>query len=258
VRDSSSPSGGYPGKWPSQSFLGRLNQRDRDDLISLGGHTTYRPGEHLFIEGDPGEFLVLIYSGHVKVVAEDDRGQYCALAIRGPGSLLGELSYLDGQTRSASVVATNLTRAGKITRQKFDQYLSDNPQVGREVSRLIAQRLRASDGSLLAFQRDEVAVRVAKLLLALSEDPDNPTTSAGAVIELSQEDIAQLVHAAAVTVNRVLRDFRDQVLVRTAYRRIEIPCRWCLDRLATTPSAGPNDRMKLNLGCGGRQSHQSR
>jgi CRP/FNR family transcriptional regulator, cyclic AMP receptor protein len=252
--------GSAPGAWPPESFLGRLQPQERDALLAFGGHDGYRPGEHLLIDGDRGGFVILIHAGQVKVVMQDEQGNEHLLGIRARGSLLGELSYIDGRPRSASVVAIGKVWASSIAWETLDRYLRDYPRVSMEIARVLADRLRASDQSSREIRSDSVAVRVAKLLLSLADDFDDSfdhTGRRGAVIQLSQADVAQLAHAAEVTVNRVLRGFRKQQVVRTDYRKLAVPCLVCLDRLATAVAADPKEGVKGVLGCGGADAHTS-
>jgi CRP-like cAMP-binding protein len=270
MRGTSSHVRGSAGTWPSESFLGRLHAHERAVLLSFGGRDAYKPGEHLLIDGDQGGFVVLIHAGQVKVVMQDEQGNEHLLGIRARGSLLGEVSYIDGRPRSASVVAISKVRASRIAWDKLDGYLREHPRVAMEIARVLADRLRASDQSSRDIRSDRVAVRVAKLLLSLADEFDDSFDQAsrfdragrfdevsghGTVIQLSQADIAQLAHAAEVTVNKVLREFKHTGVVRTDYRRIVVPCLACLDRLATALSVDPKEGTKAVLGCGGTGRH---
>src|SRR6476646_3191308 len=66
---------------------------------------SYRRGEVIFHQGDPGDTLHLVQEGRVKVVLPSETGDEAVLAILGPGDCFGELALLDGERRSASVVA---------------------------------------------------------------------------------------------------------------------------------------------------------
>ncbi|HEX5403720.1 MAG TPA: Crp/Fnr family transcriptional regulator [Pseudonocardiaceae bacterium] len=245
------------GTWPPESFLGRLTPPEREALLARGGHAAYQPGQHLLVDGDRGGFVILVHAGQVKVVMQDEQGIEHLLGIRARGSLLGEQSYVDGQPRSASVVAINQVQASSIAWDKLDLYLRDHPRVSMEIARVLANRLRASDQTGRDIHSNRVPVRVAKLLVELAEAFAEPGRRQAPVIPLSQAEMAQLAHAAEVTVNRVLREFRGRRMVRTAYRKVVVPCVVCLDRLASAVSADPKGGAKSVLGCGGTNSHRS-
>ena len=240
------------GTWPSDSFLGRLSEPERAALLSLGGGaTTYQAGNILLLDGDErGGFVVLIHQGQVKVVTADEQGKDYLIGIRQRGDLLGEMAYIDQQPRSASVVAINNVRATSVAWEKLNTFLRAHPTVWKKIARLLADRLRESDQTGREIHSESVALRVAKLLRGLADVFDEHAPG-GTVIPLSQVEIAQLARAAEVTVNRVLREFRDQRVVRTEYRRLVVPCLACLDRLATALAADPKRGAKSVLGCGG-------
>lgn len=242
------------GTWPDESFLGRLTQSERDELLAMGGPaTTYSSGDVLLLDGDArGEFIVVIHTGQVKVVIEDEQGKDYLIGLRQRGDLLGEMSYIDRRPRSASVVAINAVRATRVAWDNLNTFMRLHPLVWMKIAQLLANRLRESDQTGREIRSDSVALRVAKLLLNLTAMFDEQTPD-GRVIPLSQVEIAQLARAAEVTVNRVLREFRDRRVVRTEYRRLVVPCPTCLNRLATALSVDPKHGAESVLGCSGTQ-----
>jgi CRP/FNR family transcriptional regulator, cyclic AMP receptor protein len=254
MRGTTGPGRTSAGRWPPDSFLGRLSVAEREDLLAMGGPATYPPGGTLLMDGDRGGFVMFIHSGQVKVVMADEDGNEHLLGIRARGDLLGEVSYIDGGPRSASVVAISTVVATSVSWDKLSLYLRTRPAVWMKIARVLADRLRASDQSSREIRSDPVALRVSKLLRALAEAFDDHDRS-GTVIQLSQAEIAQLAHAAEVTVNRVLREFRDRAMVRTEYRRLVVPCLSCLDRLTAAIAADSKGGAKTVLGCGGTHRH---
>ncbi len=86
-------------------FLDCLSPAAAAELEKLGGRRRYRTGETLFLEGDrAGEALALL-SGAVKISVGSVEGREVILDVLEPGSLIGELSAIDGEPRSATVVA---------------------------------------------------------------------------------------------------------------------------------------------------------
>ena len=54
-------------------------------------------------EGEPGDRVMVVLAGRVKVTTTGDDGQETLLSVRGPGEILGELSFLDDQPRLSTV-----------------------------------------------------------------------------------------------------------------------------------------------------------
>lgn len=243
---------GPDGTWPPDSFVGRLTPAERTALLARGRYATYRPGQPLLTDGDRGDgFILLIHAGQVKVVMQEEQGNEHLVGIRTTGSLLGEMSYFDGGPRSASVVAVNDVAASSVAWERFDSYLRDYPRVGVEVARVLVKRLRQSDASNRDIRGDPVPLRVLKLVRSLVGTFDDDT-----VIPLSQAEIAQLAHAAEVTVNKALREFRKAGVVLTYYRKVEVPCPACLDLLVEAVADG-KPVVNSVLGCGGSRRHGS-
>src|SRR6267378_450566 len=86
-------------------FLAALDEPERSDLLARGGRRRYRRGATVFHEGGGSDEIVVVLAGRVKVSAVTGEGKEVVLAFRGPGDLLGELSAIDGDARSATVGA---------------------------------------------------------------------------------------------------------------------------------------------------------
>src|SRR5947208_3448614 len=88
-----------------RGFLAELDTAARETLDGLGRHRRFDAGAPLFLEGDLGGNVMIIRSGHVKVFATSDDAHGVLLAVRGPGDVLGDLSAVDNEPRSASGTA---------------------------------------------------------------------------------------------------------------------------------------------------------
>lgn len=243
-------------EWGSQTFVGRLKPAERRALLALGRPTPHAVGAHLLMEGDRSRFVLVLHGGPVKIVVHDISGREHLLGLRGRGDLLGELSYLDNQPRSASVVALCPVSVTTIYPERFRHFLEEYPGVGIELTRCVGERLRDADRSRLELSTDDVALRVARLLRNFAHETAVRSPRGRVVISLTQGQLAQLAHASEVAVQRVLRNFRTRQIVRTAYRNLEVPCVTCLDLLLAELSSERRDRRGVQ-GCDGRESHRS-
>ena len=72
------------------------------EAVAAGSRVrTFRRGQILFTAGDPGDTVIVVISGRVKVVVRSADGGELTLAVIGPGGLFGELGVADGGPRSA-------------------------------------------------------------------------------------------------------------------------------------------------------------
>lgn len=245
-------------EWKPDTFVGRLSTTDRQVLLALGGSAFHPEGDQLLAEGERSRFVLVLHGGPVKVVVHDTSGREHLLALRDRGDLLGELAYLDQQPRSASVVTLRPTYATTICAERFSRFLDEHPRAGIELARCIGARLRAADRSRLEIRTDAVPLRVARFLRKLAQESVAGLPRRSAMISITQGQLAQSVHAAEVTINRILRELKAQDLIDTAYAGIEVPCIDCLDLLLTALSTEQKEGGKDIRGCGGRGDHRSR
>src|SRR5690242_13293745 len=82
-------------------LLGSVPAPDLEAAIAVSRLRAFRRGQIVFTRGDPGDTLIVVISGRVKVVIRSADGGELTLAIVGPGSVFGELSIADGGSRSA-------------------------------------------------------------------------------------------------------------------------------------------------------------
>lgn len=96
----------------------------------------------LFRKEDPGDAMMLIVSGQVRVFLHDDQGNEITLRTLGAGQILGEYSTLDRKPRSASAATLTALETLVLQRADFLNLLHERPLVGIELMRSIAERVR--------------------------------------------------------------------------------------------------------------------
>ena len=145
---------------PTAGFFSRLPADLQVALIGLGRLRRYPPRTMLFLEGDQSPLVHLIRSGLVKVSVTVATREV-VLDVLGEGELLGELSVVDGQPRSATATTLSPTEAVSIPGPAFMAFLSEQPGVSIELLRDVAGRLRhtyATSGRIRRTRRDRPGV----------------------------------------------------------------------------------------------------
>jgi len=183
--------------------------------------------EVLFHAGDDGASCYYLRSGAAKasVIAKD--GQERLLAILGPGSLIGELSLFDDRPRSATVSALRPCRLMHLTKSAFFKIADDNPLIYRQALRLMTERLRGTNDSVVAQGTVTVLGRVARAFESLSQGLGELDASGRVVLshKITQTDIAGMAGVARENANRAITELiRDGILTRAkGYYAIERP-----------------------------------
>ncbi|MEU3958233.1 Crp/Fnr family transcriptional regulator [Streptomyces buecherae] len=212
-------------------FARALTAQEHESVMALGGQRKYAADAHLLTEGDRTSHVMIVLRGWVTVsVATDRGGTRLILGLRGPGELLGEMAALDSHPRSATVRALGPVEVQVISGDAFRRYLALHPRVSGLVIRQLTFRLRSSDqersalASLTVLQR--LAARLTELSRANPTGPYAPTLPGArptrAVVRLAQDELAATVGATREAVAKALRLLRDQEVVRTGNRMVEI------------------------------------
>jgi CRP-like cAMP-binding protein len=190
------------------------------------GRRTFARGEALMHAEQVPREVFLLRSGRVKVSAATPGGRRLLLAFRGPGELVGELSAIDEQPRSASVAALEPVEALVLPGAQFRALLDEHPQAALALLRVLAERLRDADAKRVRLAGYTAMGRVAASLVELSD-----RFGEGGV-PLSQEELAEWSGSSLESVARTLQTMRGLGWIETRRRAILVRDRAALSRAA--------------------------
>lgn len=185
-------------------------------------------GTMILMQGDPGDALYLIASGQVKVVLIGEDGREVILSVLAAGSFFGEMALLDGEPRSAHVVAMEDSTLLQLRREDFQHRLRASPELGAGLLRELSQRLRRADHTIGSLALRDVNGRVAHLLLELADEEDGDRITR----RLTHATLAQMIGASRETVSRTLRALVNSGAIRVTRREIQILDRRILHQAA--------------------------
>ena len=196
-------------------LLSRLPGRVLADVFANAKTVKLATNKALFHAGDPGNGCYRVDEGLLKVVMVSHTGSERILAFLGPGDIVGELSIIDGQPRSASVVAVRDSALSFLSRTAFEAFVEEHPQICKVLLTLLATRLRETDVTVAAGSFLSLRGRVACTLLELAEHFGEDVGSGRIVIrqKIRQSDLADLTGIARETVSRILNDWKRHKLV---------------------------------------------
>jgi len=194
-----------------------FNGLDEQDLQHIEKNLTarrYRSGQIVFHMGDEGGNLYIIHRGRVKVFIPGREGDEVILSILGSGEILGELSFIDGKVRSASVQTIEESEMYILRRQDFLALMRDRFNVVQHVLEILAQRLRDTDTMLAECHFLDVNERLAKKIWDMGIQfgiRENQRIRIG--VKVTQKDLAAMVGATRESVNKQLKRFREKGVV---------------------------------------------
>ena len=133
----------------STDLLGSASAADLEAIAAASRSRTFRRGQILFTAGDPGNTLIVVISGRVKVVVRSADGGELTLTVIAPGGVFGELSVADGGSRSADAEALEECRLLFVPREVIMDLCGRAPSVAQALASSLAARTRATrPGSL--------------------------------------------------------------------------------------------------------------
>jgi CRP/FNR family cyclic AMP-dependent transcriptional regulator len=173
----------------------------------------------LFSRGDESDALYLLYKGTVKAVINDETGKEIVLSTVGPGEYFGEISFLDGEARSATVVTREPVQVLIIYKNDFKKILFSNPDIVFRLLKELLKKLRRSTEQIESLALMDVYKRIANLLLQLAEPQD-----AKWVIEekLTHQEISNRVGSSREMVSRIMKQLQTGGYISTDRKKIII------------------------------------
>ncbi len=129
----------------------QLDENDLAELATMMESQKYATGEDLFKEGDPGGKMYIIANGAVEVQKLRSHGSDRVVIARFErGGVIGEMSLVDGMTRSATVNVVQPTKVFTLSKESFDEMILNRKDLANKVllgmSMLLSLRLRNTSG----------------------------------------------------------------------------------------------------------------
>src|SRR5688572_14093607 len=205
-----------------------------EQLAAMMRRRSYRRGEVVFHQGDPGESLHVVSKGTLKVVITGDNGEEAVLAILGPSDVFGEMALLDGGPRSATVTALEAVETASLSRTDFIQLLRRAPATVDALLSSLARTIRQADEDIGGLMFLDLHGRLARKLLELAEAYGQPTDGKTLIrVHLTQEELAGMIGATRASVNKILGYFEDRGAIERQGRQIVVCKRDFLERRAS-------------------------
>jgi CRP/FNR family cyclic AMP-dependent transcriptional regulator len=109
---------------------------------------TFVAGETIFVKGSPGDHMMAVVSGNVRISVASAGGQVLELSVLTPGDLFGEIALLDGKERTADATAATECSLAILDRSEILSFLEQHPNVWPLIVEVLCDRLRKSDAHL--------------------------------------------------------------------------------------------------------------
>ncbi|MFB0528027.1 MAG: Crp/Fnr family transcriptional regulator [bacterium] len=190
-------------------IFSKIGDKELEKIAEISHLKKYRKDEDIFSEGEVGDALYILVSGVVKVFRTSSDGRIKTLALLQKGDFLGEMAILEKEIRSANVRAVEDAEILVINRRDFEASLTSNPQIAFKIMETLCARLRDADKQIESLTFQNVSGRLVIALLDLAEKHGVRTEKGIKIdMELTHQELSEMVGTAREVVSRVLNDFR--------------------------------------------------
>ncbi len=198
-------------------LFGSVPAQELEGLVAASRLRTYRRGQVVCTTGDPGDTLVVVISGQVKIVVRSADGAELTLTVVGPGGTLGEVSVADGGPRSTDVETAAESQLLFVPREIVHAMCSRLPAAAQALASAIAANLRRLTEATSDLVFLDLPRRVAQLLLSQPRGEDGVISQ-----QLTQEEYARLLGSTRQSVNIAVRGFERRGWIELRDRTVVV------------------------------------
>jgi len=215
-------------------LFSELGDAEIDLLAQIASKRRYEARKVIVRQGDTEGDLFAVLRGHLKVSANDRHGHEIVINLMQPFEVFGEIAFLDGGARSATVTALDSCELLVIRRAEFQLLLRRSPAISSSLLTVLAKHVRrlterAEDSAFL-----DVKSRLAKRLVDLADEFGTPLGPHQVLlrVRLSQQELGDMVQATRESVNKCLREWTREGIIQRNGRQLVIEDRQRLGVLA--------------------------
>src|ERR1041385_7639718 len=200
-----------------------LSGSERAALFAHARPHKYAANESIFLMGSPGDDMVAVVSGTIRISVPSPDGKEIVLAILGPGEICGEIALLDGKERTADARAATDCSVVVLERRDVLAFFTQYPDAWTKLIDVLCERLRTADQQMAEFALSPVPVRLAKALLRLATSEGQPVNGRPLErVHLTQRELGNVIGATRESVNKYLRAWQRKGCVRSEEHTSEL------------------------------------
>jgi CRP-like cAMP-binding protein len=210
------------------SLFRGLSPDERSVLVGRAHLRRFDAGDTIFLMDTPGDSMMAILEGNVRISVPSPEGKEIVLAILHPGEVFGEIALLDGKGRTADARAMTRSHVAVLDRRDVLAFFERQPNAWPKLVEVLCDRLRRTDQHLAEMALLEIPLRLAKTLLRLLAEGER----AGPKLALSQRELGNIVGASRESVNKCLNEWQRRGIVTIEDNFIAIANRKVLEQMA--------------------------
>jgi|PersoiStandDraft_1058852.scaffolds.fasta_scaffold12858_3 CRP/FNR family transcriptional regulator, cyclic AMP receptor protein len=205
-----------------------VSPEDRAALARAATLRTYRRGETIVQQGQPGDAFYVLVRGRVAVAIVAPDGREVVLNTLGEGDHFGEMALLDDAPRSASVIAQEKSDLAILSRAVFLNLLKSNFVLTRALLGAFSARLRRANATIEGLASLDVKSRLARYFRELAATRGRKAGGGwSVVVRPSQREIADTIGSSRETVSRTMSQMAAEQLIvpkgKAVYVKLDSP-----------------------------------
>lgn len=200
-----------PGPLQQVELFRGLSVSECGEIAKLAREKFVLRGETIFLEDDPVHFVYAVASGHVKTFRSNRVGKLVIFHLHGPSEVIDGLELSPGSNHSFTAQAMSQCRIVTWDLRMFEAFVRQCPSLQRNVTRLLARRLRLAEGRLHELATERVPQRLARVLLRLIVQAGGRQNQS---IDLSCEELAHMAGTTLSTVSRLLCNWAAEGIIQ--------------------------------------------
>jgi CRP/FNR family cyclic AMP-dependent transcriptional regulator len=215
-------------------LFAELAEGDLGHIAAIAQRRRHEQHKVIVRQGDTNQDMYYVVKGLLKVTACDTRGHEIVMNLLKPGDSFGEIAFLDGLARSATVTAIEPCELLEIRRGDFFRLLQRFPQIYFPLLKALAQLVRRLTERAEDTAFRDVRARLAKWLGDLADNHGTPLGPRQIALrmKLSQQELGDMVQATRESVNKCLREWSREGIIQQNGRQLIIEDRQRLRDLA--------------------------
>ena len=187
-------------------IFSNLDEKQISFIATKMRNKKYSKSDIILMEDEVGDTFFIILEGSVKVTRDSEDGREVILAVLSSGNFFGEISLLDGKTRSANAIALEKTSLMILKRNDFLQLLKEIPQISISLLSELAKRIRKTDEQVENLAFSDAEKRIGISILSISEQLGVVKNGLVKIPKLPfHQDIANMAGTSRETVSRMLK-----------------------------------------------------
>lgn len=211
------------------TFISGLDQAVADKIRESAIPRTYSARSYIFYEGDPGNGVFVVESGLLRIDRTTAHGRVALLDLAIRGSLIGDLSVIDGSPRSASLSTVTECSVRFLPAAAFKQLVADDSAIQTALIERLVRRIRALSTQFMETSTMNAPARIAASLMrlveieqALGRLDDDLHGAVDLKLPISQEELGQWSGLTREGAVKGITTLRSTGLIETGRKRVHI------------------------------------